>query len=353
MSGALAASTSNLAGLSNVLQQLFLGGNKTESGTSTKTDATTTTSSVRSDQGVIDQLQELFTNALSNAKNPEAVKPVVENILRQAQLAFAPQLAKEAQSGLYNTTARKQLADQAVADATGASAQAVLNYVTNQQQIAGQTGNTLANAAKTTAATQTGTQTGTQATRINTAPAIPSNISSIAGLGLAGYSLYKNKAKLLDKLGLGNISSAWEGGSPAAAAEAATAGASPFVTPGEVGTAGAPVFNFTESLDGVSGPIPGLEGISVDATSVADSLASGATDFFGGAVTDVTDFFSGATDLGFAELPDINSLFDFSGMEELSSFLPDLGGEAFDITGILGETGGFFDDVFEILGGIF
>lgn len=345
MSGALAASTSNLAGLANVLQTLFLGSNKSESGTTTKTDTTTGTSSVRSDQGVIDQLQQLFDGALANAKNPEAVKPVVENILRQAQLAFTPQLGKEAQSGLYNTTVRKQLADQAVADATGASAQAVLNYVTQQQQIAGQTGNTLAAAAKTTTGTSTGTTSGTQAGRINTAAAIPSSISSIAGLGLAGYSLYKNKDKLLDKLGLGSTGSAWEGGSPAAAAEAATAGASPFVTPGEAGTAGAPVFNFTESLDGAAGPIPGLEGIGVDTSGIVDGLTAGATD--------VTELIGGATDLGFAQLPDINELFDFSGMEDLGSSLGDLGAGAFDLTDLLGNSGGFFDDVFEILGGIF
>lgn len=345
MSGALAGATSNLAGLANVLQSLFLGGSKSEGTSGTKTETSAATSSTRSDQSVIDRLQELFDGALANAKNPEAVKPVVDNILRQAQLAFTPQLGKEAQSGLYNTTVRKQLADQAVADATGASAQAILNYVTQQQQIAGQTGGTLAGAAKTTASSGTNASTGTTAGKAATAPAIPKNIGSIAGLGLAGYSLYKNKDSLLSKLGIGGGS----GSSPEAALastgtnfpQLADTGAYQLPLAGRAGIeeaiAGTPVANFTDSIDGLTGGIPGLEGITTDAGSLLDSVAGS------------------ATDLGFATLPDIGTMFDFTGMEELSTFLPDIGAGALDITGMLGDFGGTgaLDEIFEILGGIF
>ena len=168
------ATQSPLVDLATVLQTMFLGsGKNTGEVSSTKTGA---------DAGVIDQLQKILGEAANNSSNPDAVKPIIDNILKQATVAFAPQLAREAAGGMFNSSVKQQLASQAAGDAAGAAAGAVLNYKTGQQQIASQVGKTLTEATKTTAAT------GNQ--QVKTPPAVSGGLSSAAlgGLGLA--SLY-------------------------------------------------------------------------------------------------------------------------------------------------------------------
>lgn len=178
------ARSNPLVDLSTVLQNLFLGKGQSTSETGTVKS--------RADEPVIDRLKSLMDEAITNSNNPTAVQPIVDKIIKDATIAFSPQLAREASSGMYGSTARQMLANQAAGEAASAASGAVLNYKTGQQQIATQAGNALVNATKTTT-----TQTGQRAA---TNPAIPGGISSLAAGGLGLYSLYRNKDKLVNFL---------------------------------------------------------------------------------------------------------------------------------------------------------
>lgn len=178
------ATANPLTDLATVLQTMFLG--------SSKSGGESTTTSSSADKDVISKLQTVMDEALANAANPDAVKPVVDKIIKDATIAFAPNLAREAAGGMYNSTVKQMLSGQAAGDAASAVSTAVLNYKTGQQQIATQAGKTLVDATRTTAS-----NSGSKA---NANPALPGGISQalLGGLGL--YSAYRNKDKLVNFL---------------------------------------------------------------------------------------------------------------------------------------------------------
>jgi len=183
------AAGSPLTDLSTVLQNLFLGRNSSTKETSTV--------SSRADASIIERLQGIMDEAVQNSNNPSAVQPIVDKIIKDATIAFAPTLAREASGGGYNSTVRQMLASQAAGDATAAASSAVLNYKTQQQQIANQAGASLVNATKTTTSSGNNKQ--------NAAGAIPGGISGPALGALGLYTAYKNKDKIINALGFNDL----------------------------------------------------------------------------------------------------------------------------------------------------
>lgn len=158
---------------------------------------TTTTSTPTA---VDNSLQGIVDTANANATNPAITQNIVNNIMRQASIAFAPQLASAKSMGGYNSATINLLAQQAVADTTNRAAQATLNYTTDQQKIAASGEAELASLNKSTTVTAK--------------PAIPNALSiplAIAGVGMSALSNAKTIGKLItdpvgtisDKLGLG------------------------------------------------------------------------------------------------------------------------------------------------------
>lgn len=168
MAGATAPN-GGLADTASMLATLF--------GGSPKTTQTTEASPVANGD-----LQAVIDQANSNATNPAITQNIVNNIMRQAQIAFAPTLAAGKAAGVYNDETTGLLANQAVADATSRSAQSVLTYQTSQQQIADEASGKLA------ATNQTTTK--------STAPVVPKNIGAALGIGAAGLGLLSNVGKL-------------------------------------------------------------------------------------------------------------------------------------------------------------
>lgn len=103
------------------LVQLFTGSGKTTSTTNSPYGKT---------------LVGIGSTALSNSTNSAATNTLVQNIMRQAALAFAPTIGASKEAGLYNSQTLDNLSTQSQALATGQAAQAVLNYQTSQLQIA-------------------------------------------------------------------------------------------------------------------------------------------------------------------------------------------------------------------------
>lgn len=147
------------------------------------TGKTTTTTNVGSVPANND-LQSIIDTANMNANNPDITNNIVNNIMREAQISFAPQLATMKQAGLYNSTAISGLASDAAARATGAAAQSVLNFKTSQEQIATNAADTLAK---------------TNSKQIQeTKP--PSKLGTALQLGAAGVSLFKGAKSIKDFL---------------------------------------------------------------------------------------------------------------------------------------------------------
>lgn len=155
------------------LAPLFLGSGKTSG---------TTTSSTTSSPGALALNQQVTQQALDNSNDPNATNDIVANIMRQAAISFAPIVGQQNSAGMYSTQTLALLAAQAQAAATGQAASAVLNFKTSQEQIA-QAGATAGlNATKQTTAGST----------TQTAPVVPSALTSalgIGGLGLSAASL--------------------------------------------------------------------------------------------------------------------------------------------------------------------
>ena len=78
------------------------------------------------DPRVAAETQNLAKMLETRGSSTTQADKVIEDILFRAQLAFAPVLEAEKKAGMYNTTTRNQLAQETVARATAASAQAVL-----------------------------------------------------------------------------------------------------------------------------------------------------------------------------------------------------------------------------------
>lgn len=167
----------------STLLPIFAGTGKTLSTTSGSPQANA------NEQSIIDQ-------ATANANNPALTDQLVQNIMTQASQAFAPVVAQQQSSGMYNTSTLQMLKDNAMARATQESAQTVLNYRTSQQQIADAASKNLL------AANQS---------RVSRTAASPASTPlALAAAGLKGYSLL-SKNGLIDKathaLGFGSNAS--------------------------------------------------------------------------------------------------------------------------------------------------
>ena len=96
-----------------------------------KTDATSEQISNLFDPTSLGQSNAIFDILKQRGSSTAAADSVVQDILYRAQLAFAPVLGEEKSAGMYNTTVKKQLAQESIARATAASADAVFKM---QQQ---------------------------------------------------------------------------------------------------------------------------------------------------------------------------------------------------------------------------
>jgi hypothetical protein len=211
----------NLASLVSSLAPIFLGsgkqtattttGGRSETGsTTTTTGGGSTTSATTTSPDILSALMGNVNTALSNASDPTKTTDLVNNIMRQAAISFAPTLGQLPASGLYNSSTINLLQNNAMANATAASTKAVLDYQTNQQQIATQGLNTLANTTKNT--TTTTAPSSTNVTTAQTAAPSTSNTVTLKApavsptqtlLGLAG-TVIGNKllgSKLISGLG--------------------------------------------------------------------------------------------------------------------------------------------------------
>lgn len=130
--------------------------------------------------------QNVYNTATANANNPNATNTIVSNIMRVAAQNFAPTMGQQNNSGLYNSTTLQQLQAQSIADATAQSSQAVLNYQTQQEQIANSSSGDILRALSTR----------TSAAK----PSIPLNITTGLTGALGGYSLFKKLAANTDNI---------------------------------------------------------------------------------------------------------------------------------------------------------
>lgn len=158
----------NITDLVSKLAPLFLG-----------TGKTTTTSTSTSSPGALAANQQLYTNAIANANNPSATDATVANILNKSAVDFAPVIGEQNAAGLYNSSTLSMLSAQAQGQAVAQSAQAVLQYQTQQEQIAAQANSAALSATKTT--------TGTT----QTAPTVDPTLSILGAAGSLGLNAFK------------------------------------------------------------------------------------------------------------------------------------------------------------------
>lgn len=185
--GTIATPPNQLVSAADILAKLaptFIGSGE-ETGTSTAT----------SGQG-IQQLLDLFNQSSSNASDPLGnLGPVLNNIFTMASNAFAPVAGQQNASGMYNTSTLQMLSAMASGQASQQSAQAVTDYITNQQKIAAQAATSLTGA------------TATKTTTAQTAPAINplTSIATIGG-GILASKLANSGVvnRSLDAIGLGS-----------------------------------------------------------------------------------------------------------------------------------------------------
>lgn len=221
--------SSNLSNLASLVQTFITGsGNKnttqtnsggtstgstvSSGGTSTGTTATSSTAAPEA----IAALQSILTSAQANGTDTSKLTDLVNNLFTQAGQNFLPTVGAASASGLYNSSTLGLLSDQSKGNAINQAATAVLNYQTQQQQIASNAATSLAAATKGTTqqssqttpqTTQQQTQTTPQTTQTqvaSTAAVIPSSITSLLGAGLGAYTLYKNSNNILGALGMGS-----------------------------------------------------------------------------------------------------------------------------------------------------
>lgn len=175
----------DLASAITALMPALLGsGNKKESGTSTSTI----------DPALMQLLNTMIQQTTVNANDPKVTQDIVNDIITKASQAFAPTLGNAASSGLYNSSAVSLLASRSQADATSAASKAVLDYKTNQQQIAAQLAVNLGNLTKSTSSSTSG----------KTGSVVPTNISGMIGGALLAKSLWNKKDDLLGFFGAGD-----------------------------------------------------------------------------------------------------------------------------------------------------
>lgn len=167
----MASSVANLESLTKLFGNLFLGSGKQ-------------TSTTNADPNAIAALTGISQNALSRANDKTATDDLVSSIIRKNAIAFAPISAMQKSAGMYNSVTLRQLSNEAQANSTADASKAVLDYQTNNLQLAANANAALLNASKTTT-----TQTPSM---------LPPGLGLALGGGLLGYSLYKKKDDIKD-----------------------------------------------------------------------------------------------------------------------------------------------------------
>lgn len=276
----------------SLLAPIFFGSGKT----------TTTDASVSSKAG-LSQEQSVFNTATGNANNTDITNAIVQNIMNQAAIAFAPTVGQQNSAGMYNSNVLQMLSAMAQGQATSQSAQAVLNYKTSQQQIALNASNQLLATNKQTSGTK------------QTAPIISPSMLLQGGAGLvANKVLGPQLDKALNAVGLGPSTStgatgvqlaggagkageAATGLSPSTAFPASTdsviapsaipsVGSSVLDTSGAIVESGLPDGALNAAGSGAIGSIDSAGGVATDALS---SLGSASTDTIASAASGIID----------------------------------------------------------------
>jgi hypothetical protein len=217
----------------------------------------TDTGFTKATPGAIDLSNLVAGIGLSQATSPQT--DLISNILYRAKLAFSPNLAEERSSGLYDTTTKNMLANEAIARATSESAAAVLAAQQKGLESAGAQSREQLAASKTTGAS-----------KANVAkPGLGDTLSSalIGTLGVQGAK------KVWDKIMKGTDTATIGSDAPISTEAAMNVGA-----PGDVG-AGTSVSSFEAPAGAdIAASTTGVDlasGIAGGSTSLAPAIALG------------------------------------------------------------------------------
>lgn len=295
-----------------------------------------TTQTQQADPEAVSATRGIAAQATANANNAETLtKDVVDNIIRKNAIAFAPVIAAQKTAGMYNTTALKQLAGESQAAATAEASKAVLDYRSQQLGIAQNANAALLNANKSVTS--------------QTAPAISPLITGGLGVGLLGYSAYKNRKDIKEFFdGLG-------GGSEEAAANLDR---SVNIIDAKDAAFGADVATATaeKSAEGLTFALEGAgeATTAVDsALTASDAIASGADAF--NVAGDVSDSLTFATDAA----DTAGDIVDFAGASgEVTNALTgateaaDFATDAFDSVEFFGGAGDIAAGAGDAIGGV-
>ena len=240
------------------------------------------------DPTVVAQSDALLASLTQRMNTTAHADKVIEDILYRAQLAFAPVLGDEKKAGLYNTTVRKQLANETVARASAAGAQAILEDQQRAMAAATQVqGNRMQAASNAQVAGKSTTSTS------RTSPQIPLKSAATGILaGIAGnWALKKGATKIEDLItqltapGKGIESGPWEdaSGNFSGSAEDYFAASGAWQAPGMSGANSSPMgFGGDDAMTGsfmsaesASAPSSGI--MFADDTTAMQSLIDSVT----------------------------------------------------------------------------
>lgn len=174
----------SLSGLAQLLMPLLAGTGGSSQSQSGGTSTTVTNASSTSTKA----LSDILAQATANGSDTSKLQDIISNLFTQAGQNFLPEIAQANASGLYNTTSLGLAATKAKGEATNLAAKTVLDYQTQQQQMAQSAATNLASATKTAITTTpqtTTTSTGQKAI-------IPPQITQLLGAGLLGHQLWKS-----------------------------------------------------------------------------------------------------------------------------------------------------------------
>jgi hypothetical protein len=159
----------------NQRQQTGSSGASNQVTTGSNNSVTTTGSS----QEAINEAKTNLSQARGNYDNAEVnTQPIVDNIIRKAAINFAPVRVGENKAGLYNSSTLQGLQAESEGAAAADASAVVLNYKTQQQQLATQISGQLLDATKTSSTSGTSTS-GTAGT--NTSAGFSNSQGETAG----------------------------------------------------------------------------------------------------------------------------------------------------------------------------
>ena len=275
--------TTSTTALMNLLLPLFAG-----SGTTTKTGGTsTTTTGTTASADSINNLQNILQQATANGADTTKLNALVTSLFTQAGQNFLPQIGAAASSGLYNSTTLGQVAAQAQGQAVNQAASTILNYQTQQNQIAEQAASQLAQATKTT------TSTTTEPTvKSSTAPIINPAIT-LGGVGLLAAKTLSDKLgttdPLLKMLGFGGSSADNSLDIPDGSVSALDGvnSSGQFVLPPDQSLTTMPLADPAATADTVAGP-GGVDSFNLDSVLNSGFTGSGSDAFPASTLVDAT-----------------------------------------------------------------